>query len=202
MKLYFNAASPFVRKVMIILHETGQTDRVEIVQAGGSALDSSKMPVAENPLAKLPTLVADDGRALYDSRVICRYLDDRFNAGLYGSGDALWDNLVIEATADGLMEAALLMVYEGRVRPVDKQFQPWVEGQWAKAERALAVLNTDWIGVLSGPFGIAHVAVASALGYLDLRHSARNWRAANPALADWFAAISGRDSIRATIPAG
>ncbi len=145
MKLFHNPASPFVRKVMMVLHETGQLGDVELVAAAGHVLDVSNMPVADNPLGKIPTLVRPDAPTLYDSRVICRYLDVRAGGDLCGRGEMLWDYATIEATADGIMDACVLMVYERRVRPADKRFPDWVEGQWAKAERATQALNDRWL---------------------------------------------------------
>lgn len=200
MRLFHNTMSPYVRKVMIVLHETGQLDDVEIVFASGTALDASRMPVAQNPLGKVPTLEREDGPALYDSRVICRYLDARAGAGLYPNGKGEWDALTIEATADGILDACLAMVYERRVRPPDMVFEPWVEGQWAKVERALGVLEQRWLSHLNGPFSIAHVAVICALGYIDFRLGQRNWRASHPELATWFDAVRDRDSVKATTP--
>lgn len=117
MKLYHSPASPFVRKVMVTLHETGQIDDVEIVPAIGTPIDPNTMPVGDNPLGKLPTLIDDEGNAIYDSRVITRFLADRAGAPLYGEGDARWRIATLEATADGMLDAAILMVYEKRCRP-------------------------------------------------------------------------------------
>jgi glutathione S-transferase len=202
MRLYHNPASPFVRKVMIVLHETGQLGEVTLVPATGNAVDPGTMPLALNPLGKIPALERPDGPALYDSRVICRYLDDRAKGAMYPQDPALWDALTLEATGDGIAEAALLMIYEGRVRPEELRFAPWVEAQWGKVARGLDVLEGRWMGVLNGPFRIGHVAVASALGYLDLRHGPRDWRAGRPALAAWAAATAGRPSVAATLPQG
>jgi len=200
-ELFSNGASPYVRKVLIVLHETDQLDDVTLTQAMGTALDSSNMPLAHNPIGKVPTLVRDDGPALYDSRVICRYLDDRAGAGLYGHANALWDSLTIEATADGILDALVLMTTEAKVRPPELHFGPWLDGQWAKVERAIQVLETRWLSHLHGPFGMSQIAVASALGYADFRHAGRDWRAKAPGLARWFADISERPSLQATAPA-
>ena len=202
MKLYHAAASPFVRKVMMVLHETGQLEDVEIVPAMGTAVEPGTMPVAHNPLGKIPALERADGPALYDSRVICRYLDARAGGHLYPEGNALWEVLTLEATADGIMEAAIAMVYEARIRPPELVYAPWVEGQWTKAARAVEALNSRWMGHLAGPLHMGQIAVAAALGYLDFRHDARNWRRGNEALADWFAQFSERESFRATAPEG
>jgi glutathione S-transferase len=200
MKLYFSPTSPYVRKVMVLLHETGQLDDVDLVAAAGTPIDSGTAPLSLNPLGKVPALERADDPALYDSRVICRYLDDRAGGKMYPSGNRLWDALTLEATADGILDAALLMVYEGRVRPVDKQFPEWVEGQWAKIDRAIAALNSRWISHLSGSLDIGQIAVGCALGYVDFRHGARNWRKGNEALADWYEAFSKRPSMAATVP--
>ena len=199
MQLFDNPASPFCRKVQVLLRETGQTDDVEVLFAVGHPLAPEKMPTAQNPLGKIPTLVRPDGPALYDSRVICRFLDDRAKAGLYPEG-AIWDILTLEATADGLMEAAVLMVYEFRTRPEDKQFAEGVEGQWAKVVRALDALEERWMGHLAGPLNIGQIAVGCALGYLDFRHADRDWRQGRTVLADWYAGFADRDSMKATVP--
>jgi len=202
MRLFHNAASPFVRKVMIVLHETGQLDAVELVPASGTALDTSNMPVPQNPLGKIPALGRTDGPAIYDSKVICRYLDERAGAHLYPEGPHKWDILTIEATADGIMEACLAMVYEARVRPPEMVFTPWVEAQWAKVDRALSALEARWMSHLNGPFGIAHISVICALGYIDFRLAARNWRARHPVLSDWCDGYRDRPSVAATLPQG
>lgn len=201
MQLFHNPASPFCRKVDVLLHEAGHFDAVEPIAAVGhpTAGDAS-MPTAHNPLGKIPTLLRPDGPALYDSRVICRYLDAKYGAGLYPE-TRLWDVLTLEATADGMMEAAVLMVYEGRSRPEDKRHAPWVEAQWTKVVRALDALEARWMSHLAGRLDMGQIAVGCALGYLDFRHPDRDWRAAHPALADWFAAFGARPSMAATVPA-
>ena len=128
MKLYDSPTSPYVRKVQVLLRETGQLDDVEMVPSGGTPLDSGTIPVTLNPLAKIPTLERANGVTLYDSRVICRFFDDRGQAGLYASGARHWELLTLEATADGLLDAAILMVYETRLRPEEMRFADWVEG--------------------------------------------------------------------------
>jgi glutathione S-transferase len=200
MRLYFSPTSPYVRKVVVLLHETGQFGEVELVRAAGTPLDSGSAPVEANPLGKVPALERADGPVLYDSRVICRYLDDRAGAGLYPEGERLWDTLTVEATGDGILDAALLMVYEGRLRPEEMRFAPWVEGQWAKVERALDVLETRWTQHLEGPLDAGQIAVGCALGYLDLRHDVRGWRNGRARLAAWYAGFAARPSMRATVP--
>jgi glutathione S-transferase len=200
MRLYFSPTSPYVRKVMVLLHETGQMDAVELVTGSGSPVDPGTAPLEANPLGKVPALERPDGPALYDSRVICQYLDARAGAGLYPEGARRWDTLTVEATGDGILDAALLMVYEGRLRPEELRFAPWVEGQWAKVDRALDALETRWMAHLQGPLEAGQIAVACALGYLDFRHGARGWRSGRPHLAAWYAGFAERPSMQATIP--
>jgi len=202
MKLHHNPASPYVRKVRIALAETGLADRVELLPAAGHPTDPGTMPIGVNPLGKLPTLEREDGPALYDSRVICRYVDDRAGGKLYPAAPKLWETLTLEATADGILDAAVLMVYEARSRPEEKRDADWLEGQWAKIARAIDMLESRWMAYLRGPFDMAHAAVACALGYLDFRHSTRDWRSGHPELTAWYDAILARDSVAATMPEG
>lgn len=201
MRLFHSPTSPFVRKVMVTLHETGQAGDVTLVAATGTPVDAGSMPVALNPLGKIPALERDDGPALYDSRVICRYLNDRAAAQLYPARH-LWDLLTLEATADGIMDAAVLMVYESRVRPEQSRFAPWVDGQWTKIDRALDTLEQRWLSHLHGPLDMGQIAVGVALGYLDFRHGDRGWRGGRPGLAAWDAVFAERPSMVATRPAG
>jgi glutathione S-transferase len=201
MKLHYSATSPYVRKVVVTLHETNQLADVEFLNAAGNPVNPGTMPVAQNPLGKVPTLERDEGPALYDSRVICRFLVDRAKSNLYGESDGLWETLTLEATADGILDAAILMVYEGRVRPEEFQYSAWVEGQWSKVTRSLDALNDSWISHLSGPLNMGQIATGCALGYLDFRFGARDWRQNRDGLATWYAKFGERDSMVATAPA-
>ncbi|WP_102225958.1 glutathione S-transferase [Acidimangrovimonas sediminis] len=200
MKLYHSPTSPYVRKVMVVLKETGQEGDVTLVPAAGTPIDPGTMPVAQNPLGKIPALERGDGPTLYDSRVICRFLDDRAGAGLYPAAPRLWDTLTLEATADGMLDAAILMVYEGRTRPPELHHAPWVEGQWAKIDRALDAIEARWMSHLHGALDMGQIAVGCALGYLDFRLDARGWREGRDQLAAWYSGILARPSMAATMP--
>ena len=128
MRLYHSPTSPYARKVTVLLAETGQTGAVTLVAVAGTPLDTGTMPLAHNPLGKIPALERAEGGALYDSRVICRYLDDRAGGRLYPPAPRLWDTLTLEATADGILDAAILMVYEARIRPEPLRFADWSRG--------------------------------------------------------------------------
>lgn len=192
MQLYTSATTPFGRKIAVLLHEKSLLDRVALVTASGTPLDPGTMPVAHNPLGKIPVLVFDGGTAIYDSRVIARFLDDHFDLGIYPKGAALWAALTQEAAVDGIIEAAVLMAYEVRLRPEDRQFAPWLDAQWSKIARALDMFET---APLSGDFHMPQIALACALSYIDFRHDARGWRVGRPNLAAWYQTQSARQSM-------
>jgi len=200
MQLFHNTRSPFVRKVMVTLIETGQRDAVTLVEATGTPLERDRPPFAQNPLGKVPTLLRDDGPALFDSRVICRFLDDRGAGGLYPA-TRLWEVLTLEALGDGILDAAVAMLYEDRCRPEGARSAAWVEAQWAKVAGALDMLEGRWTSHLAGRLDMGQIAVGCALGYLDFRFAARDWRQGRGALADWERAVAARPSMVATAPA-
>ncbi|ALG91610.1 MULTISPECIES: glutathione S-transferase [Actibacterium] len=202
MQLFHSPTSPFVRKVMVVLHETGQLPAVELLPASGHPLASQNMPTAHNPLGKVPTLLRDDGPAIYDSRVICRFLDARADGTLYPEA-GIWESLTLEATADGIMDAAVLMMYEIRCRPEEMRVEDWGEAQWQKIVRALDALETHWMDHLAtARLDIGQIATGCALAYLDFRLGNRDWRGDRPALAGWCAEFTQRPSMQATIPVG
>ncbi len=187
---------------MIFLEETGQSMNVDLVPTSVTPLAVSEGYAAQNPLNKVPALERPDGCTLYDSRVICRYLNDRAGADLYPRGPALWDVLTLEATGEGMIDAALLMAYEGRMRPEEFQFPDWIEGQWGKVGQALDALEARWMAHLHAPLNAGQIAVACALGYLDLRHADRNWRGGRSTLDSWFSEFSERPSFLGSSPPG
>ncbi|WP_306114829.1 MULTISPECIES: glutathione S-transferase [unclassified Roseovarius] len=199
MKLLSADASPFARKVRVLLHEANLTDDVELIAAATTPLNTDPNVAAANPMGKIPTLIRTDAPALYDSRVITRFLDDHAVSGLYPA-NRLWDTLTLEATADGIMDAAVTMTYEKRLRPPEHQSEDWLDAQWKKVAGAAAVVNERWMSHLSGPLDMSHIAIGCALAYLDFRHGDRGWRKGNDALDDWFAVFAERDSMKATAP--
>ena len=200
MQLISAGPSPFVRKVRVLLQETGQSEDVEVVEIAATPVATPPELAAANPVGKIPALIRPDGPALYDSRVITRYLDQQAGGRFYPEA-RLWEVLTLEAIAEGIMEAALAMTYEARFRPEDMRYAPWVEGQWAKAARALDAVEARWMSHLAGPLDMSHIALGCALGYLDFRHDARAWRVGHPALEAWYARMSTRESMVKTAPA-
>ena len=200
MQLFTSPTTPFGRKVEVQILESGLSTRVTLTRVSGTPLDPGTMPVAHNPLGKIPALITDAGASVFDSRVICRYLDDLSGAGLYPKDADLWPVLTLEAAADGIVDAAILMAYETRLRPEELRYDDWVAGQWAKVSRALDWIEADAMGLLEGPLTMAQIAVGCALGYLDFRHGTRNWPAGRPRLAAFAAAFAARPAMVATAP--
>ena len=201
MQLIYASASPFVRKVHALLVETGQQDDVEMLPVHTAPMAVADEARAANPTGKIPALIRPDGPAIYDSRVITRYLDARADTGLYPE-TRIWEVLTLEATADAIMDAAVLVTYESRLRPPEHRSEDWIEAQWGKIAHAVSAVNDRWMSHLNGPLDMSHIAIGCALGYLDFRHDARAWRKGNDALDDWFAVFSGRECMQQTAPTG
>lgn len=197
MKLYFNPASPFVRKVRVTAHELGVSERIELISIALTPVSPHDALRSDNPLGKIPALVLDDGTVLYDSPVICEYLDTLVggNRIFPASGAARWTALRRQALADGVMDAAVLTRYEEAVRPKELRWQNWVDGQFLKIRTALDSLERE---NLDGTFNIGTIAIACALSYLDLRFEGEGWRTSRPRLAAWAAALAKRPSLAAT----
>ncbi|ALI00915.1 glutathione S-transferase [Pseudomonas sp. FW306-02-F02-AA] len=202
MTLFHNPASPYVRKVMVLLHETGQLDRVALQHSQLTPVSPDAALNQDNPLGKIPALRLDDGNVLYDSRVILEYLDQQHvgNPLIPREGTARWRRLTLAALADGIMDAAVLIRYELALRAPEKHWDQWLDAQRDKIRRALAVLEADAIAELTSHFDVAAISVACALGYLDLRHPDLEWRKSNPQLSAWYAEVSQRPSMLATVP--
>ncbi len=199
MILRYSPSSPFARKVWVAAIETGLDGRIEgIASHPWKAPDELK---ALNPLGKVPTLVTDDGTSLYDSPVICEYLDGLHDGPrlLPPGGEARWRALVLQALGDGIADAAVLWRVEQTQRQTLGQNPEWVERQRSAIRRGVDQLEAA-AGDLAGPLTIGSIAAACALGYLDFRHAALEWRDRRPRLAAWEARFAARPSMRATLP--
>ncbi|SHG93756.1 glutathione S-transferase [Cognatishimia maritima] len=199
LKLLTSPASPYSRKVKVLLHETGLIDALDLVAVNTKPTAVDPQLQSANPLGKIPCLIRDNAPALYDSRVICRFLDQQAGGNFYPD-EKLWDVLIVEATAEGILDSALSMVYERRFRPEPLQSNAWISAQWQKIKGALQALDTDWMTELNAPTHMGHIAVGCALGYLDFRLDAQNWRAGHSSLAAWYDAFKLRPSMQATAP--
>jgi len=182
-------ASPFGRKVKLAASLMGLSDRIEIVEA--DTTNPADTLRQQNPLGKIPTLILENGETLYDSRVIVDYLDHLAGGGrVIPSG---WERFVAlrqQALADGIMDAALLQVYEGRFRAQDRHEPKWVEHQIGKVQRGLDYAEAH-LSTAAETLHIGHIALACALGYLDLRMGGR-WRESYPKLVAWLSDFEAR----------
>lgn len=201
MKLYYSPTSPYVRKVLIAATELGIIDRIEKVSVHVTPIEPSEQLNRENPLGKIPALVTDDGLVLYDSRVICAYLDDlhREVKLVPPSGTERWHALRREALADGMLEAAVLLRYEGLLRPEEKRWSAWSEGQRSKIVRGLDAAEAE-ADALGGAVTLGTIALACALGYLDLRYPEMAWRDQRAGLHHFMDGFASRESYRSTAP--
>ena len=201
MKLYSTPTSPFVRKVLVAAHELGLTDRIETVLLRPSPTAADPRLSRDNPLSKIPALVLDDGASLYDSPVICEYLDALAGGGVLvpAAGPARWDVLRTQALADGILDAAILVFYERQFRPAELHWDAWLAGQTQKALQGLDALEAQAAGFSAAP-DVGQIAAACALGWLEFRAPFGDVRAGRPALTAWFERFSSRPSMAATAP--
>lgn len=202
MKLHYNPASPFVRMVMVTAHEAGLVDRIEEVSTGVFLPVSPHGGViSDSPLGKIPTLVTDDGTALYDSRVICEYLADMApDKGLLpAAGNARWNCLTLQALGQGLADAAVNLRYETALRPEELRWTDWTDAQRARIGRSLDALANDRLEDLAA-VTLGSIAAGVCLGYMDFRYPDDDWRGSRPALAQWYAGFAERPSMKATEP--
>ncbi|MCW8208935.1 glutathione S-transferase [Verminephrobacter aporrectodeae subsp. tuberculatae] len=198
MKIYFAPFSPYVRKCLVTAHELGLSERVQLLPANANPVQRDQELIAQNPLGQIPTFLTDEGTVLYDSRVICEYLDALGGGTLFPrSGAARWDTLTLAALGDGVLDAALLARYEDAARPEALRWAAWRAGQLDKAETALAHLGAHPALLAPGRVDIGTLTVACALGYLDVRFAEFDWRSRHAAVAQWYAEFSQRPSLRA-----
>ncbi len=199
MKLYYNPASPYVRKVRVLAMENGLMDAIELAEVTITPVGPDADLCADNPIGKIPTLVRDDGGALYDSRVICEYLDGLHGgARMFPEHDAeRWTALRRQALADGILDAAVNTRYETFLRPRELRWPDWSDGQMAKVRRSLDELEEESFGE---GVDIGTISVACALGYLDFRYPDEGWRDTRPKLAAWCEKFSARPSMSETRP--
>ena len=199
MLLSHSHTSPFVRKVIVLLHETGLVDDVTIETVDGWS--EPEQLTDDNPLSMVPTLVLDDGSSLYDSPVICDFLDHR-HAGpamIPADGAARWQVLREQALADGILDSAVLIFVETGKRPEDKRWDWWLELKRRAITRSLDLLEQR-VDELGGRVDLGTISIAVALAYLDLRGAVGEWRDPRPRLAAWFAEFAQRPSMIATAP--
>lgn len=200
--LHWSPRSPFVRKVMIVLHETGLLAEVDCLRSVVGMSQPNETVMQDNPLNKIPTLLLPDGTALFDSRVICEYLDGLHDGErlLPRERDAYFQALTWQALGDGFLDLLLLWRnwYLDRGLAYDQAEDPYLATFALKTQRILAALEAQADRLAATPFGLGHIAIGCALGQLDFRWSFLDWQARYPRLAQWYATFQQRPSVIAT----
>lgn len=199
MKIFFSPFSPFVRKCLVVAHELGLGERIQLLSSNVNPIDRDQVVIVRNPLGKVPTFIADDGQVLYDSRVICEFLNMQGNGELFPpAGAARWSALTLQSLGDGILEAAVLARYEEALRPAELRWGDWRAGQLDKIETSLAHLDTHPQELPIDNVNIGNLTIACALWYLDLRFPDLGWRDRHSAVAQWYAVFSERASLQKT----
>lgn len=200
MKLYWSSRSPYVRKVMVVAHEGGLAERIELERVVVSAYLPNTELLASNPLGRIPTLILDDGSALYDSRVICEYLDGLHDGPRLFPQDVAGRLRALRwlALGEGLVDTLILRLYETRVREEAQRSEKLLTASAGKVAAALDAMNAMAGELAAAPFGIGQIAVGAALSYADFRFADETWRDGRAALADWYSTFERRPSVSAT----
>ncbi len=201
MILHWSPRSPYVRKVMIAIHEMGLQDHIRTVRtvAGGTTPHLELMKL--NPLGKIPTLELGDGSVLYDSPVIIEYLDTlHAGAKLF---PAAWPERLTalrrHALGQGMLDAALALLSES-FRPAERQSEPHMALWRLKLTTCLDAMEQEAGALAESQYGIGHLAIGVALAYLDFRFAALSWRTNHPALTAWHATFNDRPAVQANMP--
>jgi glutathione S-transferase len=200
MLLRWSPRSPFVRKVMIVAHELGLSERMRIVRTVVAASTPNLELMKENPQSRLPTLRLDDGTAIYDSRVICEYLDSIGGGKLFPP--AFPERLVAlrrQALGDGMLDTMLTWRGE-QLRPSERRSGKHIDAWRLKTVMSVDRLEDEAAALSGSPFSIGHIAVGVALGYIDFRFSELHWRDGHPHLAKWYETFAARPSVAANQP--
>ena len=199
MKLHWSSRSPYVRKVMICAYELGLADSIERIHSVVSMSNPNAEVMRENPLGKIPTLILDDGRILYDSVVICEYLDS-LHAGpalFPAGGEGRWTALRRHALGNGMLDTLLLWRSE-LAKPGARQTPAWLATFALKIRNALDVIEADADNFARGPCDIGHIGIGAALVYLDFRFADLGWRNGHPRSEAWMQEFMQRGSVKKT----
>ncbi len=202
MKLFYSTASPYARKVDVTAREAGIIDQIKIISTNTNPVDPNGDIVASNPIGKIPTLVLDDGRAIFDSRVICEYIDSLGSEPFLfpANGDARISAQTLHALGDGILDASLLARYETFLRPAEFRWDKWTDGQRGKISTALDFLENNFSDFFSSSIDIGQITVACALSYIEFREIVDDWRPGRNKLTEWYSRFSQRESMKATEP--
>jgi glutathione S-transferase len=201
-KLFYSPNSPYARKCLVLAHELGLRERIETLAANASPTKMDPNIAAKNPLGKVPTLILDDGTAIYDSPVIAEYLNSLAGGDMLPrEGPAHWSVLIDQALADGMLDAAILARFETALRPENLRWSDWTSGQVEKVVGGLDELERR-CARFGDQVDLGTISFACALGYIDLRFGHLEWRKSRPGAAAWFEKFGSRPSMVKTRPPG
>ncbi len=202
MKLFYAITSPYVRKVMVTAYEHGLTDRIELIKMPAKDPLEPSIATSHNPLGKIPTLITDDGEAIYDSVVICEYLDGLAPEAkrLFPGGEEKIPSLVLHALANGMIDAGMAARADEVVRPEAFRWEGGKNYQMEKMRLSLKEIESR-VDMFDEALCIGKITVACGLGWFDFRFPGFDWRADFPLTAQWFESVSMRPSMQATRPA-
>ncbi|WP_134680309.1 glutathione S-transferase family protein [Paracoccus ravus] len=194
--LHWSPRSPYVRKVMVALHEKGLAGQVRTIRTHADPMIPHEGLMQVNPLSKIPTLELEDGQVLFDSHVICRWADRN------GTGPVLFPEDPMaerdEALGTGLLDVALPWLVEARLRPEEQRSEQMIAAYRSKLNRVADWLEGHAPALAARPFDIGHLSIGVALSYLDFRFGVEDWRKSRPRLAEWHAGFAARPSVLAT----
>ncbi len=197
MKIFYSPTSPYVRKCLVAAMELGLDTKITLLPSNAHPVNRDQSIIAVNPLGKVPTFFTGDGQVLFDSRVICEYLNDLAKGSLFPAGGReRWTSLTLQSLGDGMLDAALLARYEDVARPEAQKWDQWRSGQIDKIDTSLQSLNATPES-LANRVDIGSITIGCALWYLDLRFAELNWRERYPQVAAWYAAYSQRPATLA-----
>ena len=201
MELFGSSASPFVRKVRVMAIEAGVDTTFVWRELSTTPINPDLQLAEANPLAKMPTMMTANRQMLYDSRVICEYLDS-IGGGpkiFPETGELRWRALCQQALGDGILDAAVSIRYERNIRPPEKMWEGWIQGQLGKIRRGLDRIEAE-AASLNGAVDIGAITLGCVAGYLDFRFPEEDWREGRAALASWYEMFSKRSSMSSTAP--
>jgi glutathione S-transferase len=206
MQLFYSTSSPYARKVVVAAREAGVIDQIEILTASASPIERNQALFAANPLGKIPALKLDDGVVIYDSRVICEYVDGlNREAGLLPTdAQQRLATQTLHALGDGILDACLLLRYETFMRPAEFRWEEWIAGQKDKVGTSLDYLESQSAQMLNelhaGRITLGHIAIGCSLAYIEFREILQDWKTGHDNLAKWYREFSKRESMIATEP--
>lgn len=201
MSLHWSPKSPYVRKVMVFAHELGLTEQIRKVRSVAAMQRPNQELMRDNPLAKIPALIRENGQVLFDSVVICEYLNQLAEGNLFPeSGEEKWQALRWHALADGLLDTLILWRNERDERSGPAQSEVLLAAFELKTRAVLRLLEKEAPGIVQSPLSIGTITIACALGYADFRFAALAWREQAPGLVAWHARLMDMPSFKATSP--